>query len=430
MSFIKNVQTKMNDVIIPVMGALGKNKYLKAISGGMMSSLPITVGAAIFSLLGSFPYEPYIDFIKSIGLSEQLNAVSTGTLSLLAVYVAFLIAYRFAENEGIDPLPAGIFSLATFFIVIPQSVKEQDKIISALPLDYLGGAGIFVAMILSLLIAKIYCTCVKKGIVIKMPESVPSMVSKSLTPVIIGIIIAVVAFAIRYGFAITSFGSIFNFITVVVAKPIMAIGTSILALIFIFTIVNFLWFFGIHPSPITNLIYPILIAMITANVTAFQNGQPLPYLDAIVVYTSLGIGGTGGTLGLAVVMFIFAKSERYKMMAKVGLVPNIFNINEPLIFGMPIMMNPLMFVPMVANPAVSGVIAWLFVKAGFITTMNSAVQLGLPWTTPTIVQGLLIGGLPFFIILLTCFIVGTLIYLPFFMILDKKELISEKNISE
>ena len=161
----------------------------------------------------------------------------------------------------------------------------------------------------------------------------------------------------------------------------MAIGTSIPALIFIFTIVNFLWFFGIHPSPITNLIYPILIAMITANVTAFQNGQPLPYLDAIVVYTSLGIGGTGGTLGLAVVMFIFAKSERYKMMAKVGLVPNIFNINEPLIFGMPIMMNPLMFVPMVANPAVSGVIAWLFVKAGFITTMNSAVQLGLPWTT-------------------------------------------------
>ena len=239
MSFIKNVQTKMNDVIIPVMGALGKNKYLKAISGGMMSSLPITVGAAIFSLLGSFPYEPYIDFIKSIGLSEQLNAVSTGTLSLLAVYVAFLIAYRFAENEGIDPLPAGIFSLATFFIVIPQSVKEQDKIISALPLDYLGGAGIFVAMILSLLIAKIYCTCVKKGIVIKMPESVQSMVSKSLTPVIIGIIIAVVAFAIRYGFAITSFGSIFNFITVVVAKPIMAIGTSIPALIFIFTIV--LW---------------------------------------------------------------------------------------------------------------------------------------------------------------------------------------------
>lgn len=429
MSFIKNTQTKMNDVIMPIMGALGENKYLKAISGGMMSSLPITVGAAIFSLVGSFPYQPYLNFIKSIGLSDHLNAVSTGTLSLLAIYVVFLIAYRFAEDEGADPLPAGVLSLATFFIVIPQNITDQDKVISALPFDYLGGSGIFVAMILGLLISKIYCICIKKDIVIKMPESVPEMVSRSLTPVIIGIIIAVVAFAIRYGFALTSFGTVFNFIAVIVAKPIMAIGTSIPALILIFTIVNFLWFFGIHPSPITNLIYPVIISMITANVAALQSGQSLPYVDAIVVFLSLGIGGTGGTLGLAVVMAIFAKSQRYKMMAKVGLVPNIFNINEPLVFGMPIMMNPLMFVPMVINPVVSGVIAWLFVKIGFITTMNSSIQLGLPWTTPTIIQGLLIGGLPLFIILLTCFIVGTIIYLPFFMALDKKELINEKNIS-
>lgn len=422
---MSNFSGTVEKKIMPVMTKISNNKVIKAITGGMMATMPLTLGTCLIAIAVNFPIKAWTTWLAETGIDAHMNAVINGTSQLIGLYIAFTIAYSYGKSKGHDGVTSGVLSLGSFIILMPQQVKVGDTSILALTKDYLGSTGIFGAMIIAIVVTAIYCYLDKKGLVIKMPDSVPEMVSKSLSPTLIAIIIFTLILGVRIAFGATSYGNMYDFITQTVGIPIMKFGASPFSLIIVLTIMNFFWFFGIHPNTILSVYMPVLITSGTANLAAFQSGQPMPYLVFSALYGYLVLGGQGSTLGLAITMFFASKSERFRAMGRLAIVPALFNINEPLIFGTPIMLNPIFFIPMVFSSAVGAVVGMTFINLGAHATMNPTIS--LPWTMPAPVGAAITTGL-FAALGLCCAIVATaLLYFPFFKYADKQALKEEQQ---
>ncbi|MFD2388147.1 PTS transporter subunit EIIC [Enterococcus rivorum] len=292
---------------------------------------------------------------------------------------------------------------------------------------FTGGTGLMVAILVGWLTAVLFVFLTKKNLVIRMPESVPTNVAESLSPTIISGIIFITFFIIRLLFAATPFESIFYFIYGLIQAPLQALTSSPLAIIVIFTIANLLWFFGIHPNMVYGVVMPMMMANGVANMNAASAGKPLPFLLMAVIgqVCGSGFGGQGGTYGLVISMFT-AKSDRYKQLRKLAGPPVIFNVNEPLVFGAPLMLNPIFFLPMVLSPILMGSSAWLMVKLLSFTELNPLIT--LPWTTPAPILMGLQGGWKYLFIFLVALIINITLWFPFFKIADNKALAEEKEL--
>lgn len=426
MSKMGKMQSVLSEKVVPFMEKLGQAKVLQALSSGMMMTLPLTLGGAIFSLLGSFPISSVADFFSKTGLSDQFNAVSNGTIGVLAVLTSVTIAYNYAVLMGIRAITPALFSLGAFLILLPQQIPAGDEVISGYLSSNLGSSGLFVSMILAILIPLIYSKLIKnKRLVLKLPESVPPMVSQSFKPIFIGMILLFFVMIIRFGFSLTSFGDIFSFVNQIVAKPLMSVGASVPSLFLIYILANVLFFFGIHPNAIMSVLVPVVMPMLVAATEQFQQGQAIEYLENLVVFDFMNNDGTGSTLSLMICVLLFGKSQRYKSFAKIGTIPNIFNINEPVIFGFPIMLNPIMFIPFVLSTLLSGATGFLALKIGFISQYNPIMVLGVPWTVPKFIGAFFTMGWQGVVVRLFIMVMMIFLYYPFFKVLDRKELENE-----
>ena len=280
-------------------------------------------------------------------------------------------------------------------------------------------------MIVALLITKYYAYMMRENkMVIKLPGSVPPMVSDSLSPTFVAMIVFIIAFVIKAGFAYTPFGDAMNFVNTIITAPITAVGSSPLSVVIIFTFANFLWFFGIHPAAIINLFYAITAPIFIYNINAFLAGESQPYLEFMFMTGIIMIGGTGNTIGLAINM-LRAKSEKFKALRKLVVIPSIFNINEPLIFGMPIVLNPILIVPFILSPLISMGIGALLISSGIV--LPGTLDVG--WTTPQPIKAFLSAGgsLGTALSVIIVFIICVLIYLPFVNMANKQTLEKEEN---
>lgn len=421
---MSNISKTIEEKVMPVMGKMSENNAIKALTVGMMATMPLTLGTCLIAIAVNFPIKAWTNWLAKTGIDVHMNAVINGTTQIIALYIVFAIAYNYAKNKRHDGMTAGMMALGSFIVLMPQQLKMGKVAIFALTKDYLGSTAIFGGMIIALLIAQLFCFLDEKGLVLKMPDSVPEMVSKSLSPTFIAVIVFAVVFLVRVGFAATPYGNIFDFITKTVGGPIMQFGASPWSVIVVFTLINFFWFFGIHPNTILSVYMPVLITAGTANVGAFQAGKPLPYFTFSAIAAYISLGGAGSTLGLAISMFIGAKSERFKAMGKLAIVPSIFNINEPLIFGTPIIFNPIFFIPMILSTPVGCAIGAIFIKLGAHAKMNPTIQ--LPWTMPSPVGAAISTGI-FAALGICCAIAAvTLLYFPFFKYADKQALKEEQ----
>lgn len=206
----------------------------------------------------------------------------------------------------------------------------------------------------------------------------------------------------------------------------MKLGANVPAMIILYTLSNFLWYFGIHPSTIVNLYSPVLITIFTENVVAALSGQAIPYYNEGMIQVMSGLVGSGSTIGLAVAILVFAKSKRYKAMGRLAALPSLFNITEPLMFGFPIILNPMFFFHMVLSPSLILGMTWGVAKLGWIN-FNPVAAAAVPWTMPLPITGFLAGGIPFALLILAVIAFNTAIYAPFLIMLDKKELELEKS---
>ena len=415
----------LNDKMMPLAEKMTKNRVLGALMEGFIRCSPITLGIAFITIIGNFPFPGWSDYLESIGMMQHVNAITNGATGVLTLYVIYSLANAYATRLNTNAKNAAIISLAFFIMIMPQSITTSamengelvQSVIPALKLDYLGGQGLFIGMLVALLVTRLYAFLSSKNIMFKLPNSVPPMVSESLSPIFVVTIIFVLAFVIRVGFSFTFAGDIINFFIQVINAPLYSLAASPLSIIIIMALLAILWFFGIHNAVLQGPLGVISLTMVTGNITAFQAGEEMPFLIPSVVY---GAMYASGFMGLVIILMFKGRSAKYRQLAKLSFIPSIFNITEPIMFGMPIIMNPIYFIPQCLTQVVCGFLAWGLTTTILPINLNPFMAL-LPWTTPIFIKMPLAGGLNYTILMVICFAITVLIWYPFLKVADRRE---------
>ena len=421
---MNKLQTFLESHLGPLAEKLNKSDIIRTISMGMMSTMPITLGVAILAILVYLPIPAWQALISGAGIQEIGVQVLTVTLNMLAPYEVIALARAYATIKNSNVINSIIVALGAFFVLCPLNIIEGTYSNSyTISTSYLGSNGLFLAMILGILIPSIY-RFLMKHVGIKLPDSIPPMVTDSLSPTFAAMIIFAGAFLIKWGFSLTAFGNLFDFFNSVVAAPVMKLGCSVPALLIAYTFSNLLWFFGIHPSAILSAYGAAIGVAVAGNVQAYMSGQPLPYLQFQLVYALLTMGGSGILIGLSLSM-LTAKSERYKSLRNLGFLPSLFNISEPIMFGFPVVMNTIFFIPMVISVPLCGGVAWIMSSMGLGSSLNPAAS--MPWIMPGPITAFLQGGFSYLLIAVVVVLISTILYFPFFKMADNEALNEESK---
>ncbi|MDV3428448.1 MAG: PTS cellobiose transporter subunit IIC [Bacillota bacterium] len=434
----KSFMNKLESKLMPVAQAVGRNKYLISIRDGFLISMPLLVVGSMFMLISNFPIQPWIDLLKNStfngsSISSYFSNVTNATFSIMALFIVIGIGYNYAKQEKTNMIFGAAVAVLSWFMLMPfstaytpEGAKEAVQVAS-IPLDWVGSKGIFIGIICAFASVKIYKWVENKGWTIKMPKGVPPTVGQSFAALFpIGMVI-VVFFIIRVLFSLTPWGNAFDFIYKILQLPLQKVGDSLGTMIGVYFFAHVLWLFGIHGTNITDSVFrPILYALSAENLQALQAGHALPHIinqqfqDLFATY-----GGAGSTLSLLIAMFAFCKSKRVKELGKLAIIPGIFGINEPIIFGLPIVLNPLIAIPFIFVPMINIIITYITMYIGLVPICNGVI---MPWTTPPIISGFLSSGWQGALLQLLLIILGVVIYSPFIKAMDKQYIKDEAEI--
>ncbi|MBM7587917.1 PTS system cellobiose-specific IIC component [Bacillus pakistanensis] len=426
--------------IMPFAGRVAEQRHLQAIRDGIILTLPLIIVGSLFLIIGFLPISGYADFMASTFGAEWLTKLLYpvgASFDIMAIIVSFGVAYRLAEKYSVDALGAGAISVAAFMLATPYKVSftpegasEALEVGGAIPVALMGSKGLFVAMILAILSTEIYRFIIQKNIVIKMPDGVPPAVSRSFIALIPAFAVFLVVWFIRIGLEATSFESIHNIINDLLATPLNALGSSLIGALIAVMLIQMLWSTGLHGAAIVGgVMGPIWLSLMDENRLIYQ-ANPDAQLPNIITQQFFDlwiyVGGSGATLALVFIMLIWARSQQLKNISRLSIGPGIFNINEPVTFGMPIVMNPLLIIPFILAPIVLVLITYFAMSWGWVAKPNGVA---VPWTTPIGFSGYLATGgkISGVVIQIVNFIVAGLIYYPFFRIWDKQKLKEEQG---
>ncbi|MDN6672468.1 MAG: PTS sugar transporter subunit IIC [Staphylococcus equorum] len=427
------------DKFLNTLTKFANTKVMSALKDGFVLTMPATLIGSLALLIWFFPIAGYDTFMANLfgeAWTVGVAQIAANTMDILALIVAVGIAYSYADNEKLDGISAGIISLISFLIVTPSTVTNEagEAVGNVIARGWIGGNGIIAAILMGLFTGIVYTFFMKRDIRIKMPEGVPEGVSNAFSALIPAFVIIVSAgalYQLSMGFADQSLTEvIFNIIQV----PLQGLSDSFGAGLIIVTLMGILFWAGIHgPNIVMGVMAPILTANSLDNQAIIDAGQSLTIDNGAKIMTPQMIdlfvkfGGTGLTLGLIFASLLFARSKQMKQISRLSLLPGIFNINEPMIFGLPIVYNPIMLVPFILTPIIALIITYGAIAIGFMTPF-SGIQ--VPWTTPPIISGFLAVGWQGAIIQILIIIISVAIYYPFVMKQDKINLEQEKNTNE
>lgn len=412
---------------------LGNNKVLIAIRDGFLVSTPLIIVASIFLVIANFPIPGYVDFLAQFfgqGWPSKMDAVIDSTFSVLGLLGAVGIGYAYARQLESDPIAGGAVALVCFLIITPKVHSDfvnaaNGKLFNGFALGHLGSAGMFLAMLTAIISVKIFVTVKNKGWVIKMPDGVPPAVTQSFAALIPSAFAMFFFFVVYLVFSVTDYQYAHNFIYKILQAPLMGFGQSLIFEPIYQFLSTLFWFFGINGPAVTNTVFnPIHLALTAENLEAFKQGVTLPNIFTSPFGDFFGnFGGGGSTLSLVFLMVFFGKSERMKKLGRLAIVPGIFGINEMIIFGLPVVLNPLIVIPFILTPLVNTVLATVATLVGLIPYTTGAA---LPWTTPFFFSGwLATGSIVAGLFQIVLIIIGMCIYYPFFRVIDKQYLHEE-----
>lgn len=418
--------------MMPLAEKLGKNKVLVAIRDGFLITTPLIIVASLFLLFSNFPIPGWEEFWTGI-LGEQWSSwfgnVSGAVFSVVGFLSCFGTAYAYGRELEVDPIQSAAVAIVSFLILTPMSITMDgtEKPIGGIELQFLGTNGIFLGLVVAIISVLIYSYVTKKGWTIKMPDGVPPAVTKSFAALIPSGVVMLLFFFIRIGFEFTPFETVHNFIFEILQTPLKGAGNTLTAQIIYSLACTIFWFFGINGPAVANSVFaPITKVLTMENLDAYNAGLDLPniFTDPFSNFFT-NFGGGGSTLSLVIVMVLFCKSERIKKLGKLSLVPGFFGINEPIIFGLPIVLNPIIIIPFILTPTINLILSTIVTKIGLLPYTNG---IALPWTTPIGFSGYLSTGSvfavfwQFFLLALGC-----AIYYPFIKALDRQYLKEESE---
>lgn len=422
MAVFDKIQNIMDKTIAPVASKVADSKMLDALMGGMMCTLPMTLGLSVIAILINFPIPGFSDWVVSSGLMATGNSILTVTMNMMGIYISFFIGLRWGKVCGLSGYTGGIVSGAVFLAFMPQQSFEDIPMASFINTSYMGSNGIFVAILLGLIVPKVTAILMSK-LEIKLPDMVPPMVADSLSPMFAAIVLFTAVWFAKWGLSFTPWGNLFDMINTLIGTPVTMVGASPLAYIIVCSLQSIFWFFGVHPNVMLNFYAPVIMACSAANTEAIIAGEALPYGAWAVVALGTAIGGQANALGISISL-LFTKSERFKAIRGIALVPSLFNISEPLMFGLPVVLNPTYFIPFVLNIPVCAIVVQALYALGLGAAFNPTIQ--LPWVLPQPVIAFMQGGIGCLVISVAVLAVSVLMYTPFTLMADRQALREEQ----
>src|SRR5699024_4479910 len=419
---MNNFIDKLSDKLVPVASKLGQNKYLLVLRDAFMLAFPITMFGSLVVVINNLPF-----------FSEELQGTlgtlfgngQNATMSIMTIFVTFGIGYYLSKTYDIDPAFGGAVSLASYLIVTPfEMITEGGEVVTGvLTLDRLGAKGMFVGMVAAFIAAEVYARITKRGITITMPEGVPEAVSRSFSAMIPAIITLGIFTLLNALVTGLLDANLHDLVYDTIQEPLTGLGSGSPATLVAVFFVQLLWFFGLHGQIIVNSVMdPIWNTTMLDNLAAYESGEPLPHIVTkpfMEMYT-VGMGGSGSTLIVVILIAFFMKSRQFNDVGRLALAPGIFNVNEPVIFGLPIVLNAAIFIPWLIAPLVTTTFNYIVMNIGLFPIPTGV---SVPWTVPVFANGMLatnsiMGGV---LQLIDMAIIG-LIWYPFLKIVDRQNL--------
>ena len=416
----------LEEKFLPIAAKLQQNIFLGSLRNGLVASLPMMIVGSMVIVIAELPVDAYQSMMLSVFGENwkwfNWGVIYASTMGLVAPIATIGVAYAYIQQKGKPALPAAMIALSGFWILLHQ--QEAGGYAT----QYLGAQGLFAGMTVAIITAMIYDFVLEKGWTIKLPEQVPPAISNqfmALTPAAIAIVFWTV---VRFIFMQTSYVTFGDFILQVLQIPLTALGTGLVGTIFAVFFDSAFWFVGIHGSSIVGAVFqPIWQAATLSNLAASQAGEPIPYIVTYEFMRNLiYIGGSASTLSLAFIMAFLMKSEQIKTIGRLSIAPGLFNINETVTFGLPIIMNPMMLIPFIVAPITLTLISYGAISLGIVGRLPG---LAAPWTMPVILSGFYIGNgdVRFVLLQIVNFVVSGLIYFPFVAAFDKKKYEEEQG---
>ncbi|KAF0818602.1 MULTISPECIES: PTS cellobiose transporter subunit IIC [unclassified Cytobacillus] len=383
---------KLSKFLVPIAGRLNNNRYLAVLRDAFMLAFPLTIFGSIFVVLTNLP------FLDKLMSDEALNTfrgmfgnASSATMGIMSIFVVFGIGYYLSKSYDVEAIFGGAIALVSFLLLTPFVLQPEtgEAIQGVIPVDRLGAKGMFLGMITAFLSAEIYRGIVQKNITIKMPPGVPPAVAKSFAALIPAVLTLTVFLGINIVVTLGFSTNMHDVIYKAIQAPLVGLGSGIIPTLIAIFFIQILWFFGLHGQIIINSVMdPIWNTLMIENLEAYTKGEPVPHIISkpfIEIYT-VGMGGTGMTLAVVLAILFFMKSRQMKQVGKLGLGPGLFNVNEPIIFGLPIVMNPVIIVPWILAPMVVTLVSYFATASGLVPPPTGV---SVPWTVPVFINGIM-----------------------------------------
>ncbi|HAT1681403.1 TPA: PTS sugar transporter subunit IIC [Klebsiella oxytoca] len=410
--------------ITPMAGAIGQQKYVTSIRDGFITALPFMIVGSFLLVFIFPPFSPdttwgfaraWLQF--SLDHRHALMLPFNFSMGVMTLFIAVGIAASLAKHHNLDSLTAGMLSLMSFLLV---AAPLKDGQIST---AYFSGQGIFTAILVAIYSTELYAFLKRHNITIRLPPEVPAGVARSFE-ILIPVLAIVLTLHPLNLFIEAQLGMIIPEAIMSLVKPLVAASDTLPAILLSVLVCQVRWFAGIHGALIvTGIMNPFWMANLSINQAAMAAGTAIPHIYVQGFWDHyLLIGGVGSTLPLAL-MLLRSKAVHLRTIGRMGVVPGVFNINEPILFGAPIIMNPLFFLPFVLVPMVNATLAYFALKLDLVSRVVSMT----PWTTPAPIGASWAANWSFspVIMCLICIATAMVMYLPFLKAYEKQLLEQE-----
>jgi PTS system cellobiose-specific IIC component len=366
----------LKDRIAPALVAMSENHYMAAIRAGMVAIVPLTIIGGLFMIVAYLPVTGWDEKIKS--WLPLLELPVSATFGLLAIFVCFSIAYELGKLFKLEAISSACIATLVFLLI---SLDPESQ---GLVKDSLGSKGLFTAILIALICVRTQKFFNDRGMVIKLPASVPAVVYESFASLVPMIFLVVVFWLIRFVAGID-----LNALTVKAFSPLVfALNTLPGIMVYAF-MVTLLWSIGINgDNTMDAVVAPVFLQYLAENIKALAAHEPMPYVTALGFFTTfVNVGGTGATIALALVM-LNSKEPAFRKISRISMPTQIFQINEPIFFGFPIVLNPVFMIPYILNALMLTAATYLLMAGGII----SKPFVNIPWTTPPVIGHYLVTG--------------------------------------
>ena len=403
----------MNRVFTPIAHKVDNQRHLSAIKAGMVAMTPFTILGSFFAIIPALPNmigegNPISQFI--LNNAEILDLPVTLSIGLIGLYACMCISFNLGNHYKLY-IP-GCVTLSTFaFLFLVSSFTPEGT----LEIGNLGAKGLFTGMLTAIGAVELYNLCKKKNLTIRMPEGVPDFVSKSFELIPTTIIVGGTFIILRF-VSLRVFGELPPQILTRFLEPLVGSMDNPWAVLALNFCICTVFFFGIHSSVFSPITRPIMVTFIAENIAAMQAGQPIPHFYTAGASSAFfGFTGAGITIG-CVIACMLSKNKSFRKIGQVSLFPSLFGINEPILFGAPIILNPIMFIPFVFGGAIIGTMPMFLMHYGWL-----AKPIFDPPYVGVFLEGFLTNGDWRSIVANAAQLILTvLLYMPFFKIMERQ----------